>query len=186
MSQLISFPEALPHLAGESVHLRELTEDDIPAWFARASDVESADLAGDPVTKSMEAGAAWLQKHRDLFRKKAGLRWAIVHTGTIGSVGTVGLAMRSNNDRTADLGIVIARASWGKGIGTSAVRLVSHYAFTKLGLTEIHAEVLQRNPASIRLLEKTGFRRLRAIPPTATEPEELVLYVLSLSIASAA
>lgn len=106
--------------------------------------------------------------------------------GTGGSVGTVGLTIRPNDERTADLGIVVARASWDKGIGTSAVHLVSQYAFAKLGLTELHAEVLARNRASIRLLEKAGFRRLGVKPPTATEPEELVLYVLSAATEHAA
>lgn len=68
----ISFPEALPDLLGDSLHLRELCEEDIPAWFARASDIESADLAGDPVPESIEAGALWLQRQRDLFTGRPG------------------------------------------------------------------------------------------------------------------
>lgn len=33
MTSILNFPHALPRLTGEPVYLRELTEDDIPAWF---------------------------------------------------------------------------------------------------------------------------------------------------------
>lgn len=179
MPHALRFPPEVPELFEESLHLRELTEQDIPAWFKRATDIESADLAGDPVPESIDAGGPWLHRQRDLFRQRAGIRWAIDSTAFPVSVGTVSLTITSEGQRTADLGMVLARACWGQGIGTAVARMVTRYAFTALGLAEIQAEVLQRNPASIRLLEKSGFRLLRVKPATAVEPEELLLYVRS-------
>jgi [ribosomal protein S5]-alanine N-acetyltransferase len=186
MSDLLSFPDAVPHLFEERVSLRELTEDDIPAWFERATDAEAADLAGDPIPSSIEVGLQWLQGHRKRFREKTAIRWAIVPAGSGESVGTVGLILKANEARTAELAIVIARPFWGKGIGTLAASMVIGYAFAKLGLAEIQAIVLRRNFGSIRLLEKTGFLFLRVIPATAYEPDELVQYVLSRRSHSAA
>jgi [ribosomal protein S5]-alanine N-acetyltransferase len=174
----LQFPDAVPALVGESILLRELTENDIASWFDRATDVESADLAGDPVPESMAAGATWLQKHRDQFQSKLGLRWAIVPEHSSVSVGTVGLSFKPGNATRAELGIVVARSSWGKGIGSAATRMLVRYAFSEVGLTEIRAEVLQRNHASVRLLEKAGFSLLQVLPPTAAEPEVLLLYTL--------
>jgi ribosomal-protein-alanine N-acetyltransferase len=181
MPHALCFPDAVPVLVGEALHLRELTENDIPAWFERATDAESADLAGDPIPESIEAGAQWLERHRDRFRQQTAIRWAIVPKGSAASVGTVGLAIVSREERLADLGIVVGRALWGRGIGASAARLVIGYAFATLGLAEIQAEVLQRNVASIRLLSKLGFRLLRHVPgePQASgEVENCSLYVL--------
>jgi len=182
MSQTLLFPDAVPALFGDKVYLRELTEDDVPAWFARASDPESAVLAGDPLPDSVEMGVHWLQRHRERFRQHAALRWAIVPTGSTDSVGTIGLTITSKAERRAELGIVIGRADWGKGIGTSAARLVTGYAFSTLGLAEIQAEVLRRNLASRRLLEKVGFHLLRTIPGdphSDTNFEDCFLFVLS-------
>ncbi len=176
----------IPRCPARSVRLRELIEEDIPAWFERATDIESADLAGDPVPGSIDLGIPWLQRQRDKFRQKVALRWAIVPIGSTVSVGTVGLTIMSDKEHTAEFGIVIARSYWSKGIGTSVTNLINSYAFTILGLTQIQAEVLQRNAASIRLLEKTGFQRMSTIPATSTEPEELFLYVLSMPATSAA
>src|SRR5262245_66690902 len=78
MPQTLHFPDAVPTLFGDMVYLRELTEDDVPAWFERASDTESAVLAGDPIPDSVEMGFHWLQRHRERFRQQAGIRWAIV------------------------------------------------------------------------------------------------------------
>ena len=49
MSQTLHFPDAVPALFTKMLYLRELTEHDVPAWFERASDPESAVLAGDPI-----------------------------------------------------------------------------------------------------------------------------------------
>ena len=159
-SARLAFPDRIPLLAAESIHLRELSERDIPAWFARATDLESADLAGDPVPASIEEGAAWLQRHRERFRERSAIRWGIVDNRSLESIGSVGLAITSHERRTADLGIVVNRPYWRKGVGTSALRLVTGYAFEGLGLDAIHAEALQRNVASVRLLETAGFSRL--------------------------
>ena len=74
------------------------------------------------------------------------------------------MMITSKAERIAELGIVIGRASWGKGLGTSAVHVVTGYAFSTLGVAEIQAEVLKRNLASRRMLEKVGFHFLRTIP----------------------
>lgn len=173
------FPLAFPTLRDEAVALRELGGQDIPPWFARATDAESADLAGDPVPESIELGIPWLARQQDLFRKQAGIRWAIVPSGSPVSIGTVGLTLRTAEKPTAELGIVVAREYWGKGFGTTAARMAVRYGLVELGLDEVRAEVLQRNAASIRLLEKVGFKRVRVLSPTDAEPEVMILYALS-------
>jgi ribosomal-protein-alanine N-acetyltransferase len=182
MSQLLHFPSAVPTLLGDTLYLRELTEGDVPAWFERASDAESAMLAGDPIPESVEMGVHWLERHRERFRQQTALRWAIVPNGSTESVGTIGLTITSKEERVAELGIVIGRAYWGKGIGTCAVRLVVDYAFSTLCLAEIQAEVLQRNLASRRVFEKVGFQLLRMIPGdphSDTDFEDCFLFALS-------
>lgn len=111
-----AFPTTIPELACEALHLRALTEADIPAWFARATDAESAALAGDQIPDSIEQGAAWLERHREQFRREAAIRWAIVPAGTTASAGTIGLIITSHAARTAEIGIVIGRAHWNQGI----------------------------------------------------------------------
>ena len=181
MRQTLNFPDEVPGLIAEGVRLRELTEDDIPGWFARASDAESSALSGDPIPESIEMGVRWLQRHRERFRQQTGIRWAILANGSTESVGTIGLAITSKAERTAELGVVIARSHWGRGIATSAARSVIGYAFDTLGLVEIHAEFDVSNVASRRVFEKLGFRFLRDVPAdpqSGTGLRDGYLYVL--------
>jgi RimJ/RimL family protein N-acetyltransferase len=81
MSQTLNFPDEVPEFFGDTIFLREITEGDIPAWFERASDRESAVLAGDPIPESIEMGFQWLHRHPERFRQQTGIRWAIVPKG---------------------------------------------------------------------------------------------------------
>ena len=181
MTQTLNFPAAVPGLRGEIVSLRKLAEDDIPAWFERASDPESAGLAGDPIPESIELGFTWLTRHRERFSQQAGIRWAIVPKGSTGSVGTVGFSITSTEARIAEIGFVVGRAYWGRGFCTAAVKLAIGYGFHVLGLAEVRAEVLPRNLASRRVLDKMGFRIERDVAGHSllgSDSEDCYLYVL--------
>lgn len=98
-----SFPTAVPELLADEARLRALTETDIPGWFERATDAESADLAGDPVPRSIDEGILWLQRQRDRFGSGRGIRWAIVPAGSDVSVGTVSLSLPAVGGDAAEL-----------------------------------------------------------------------------------
>ena len=71
------------------------------------------------------------------------------------TIGTVAL-MPGAAGRT-DLGYWIARAHWGRGFATEAVRALLALA-RALDHREIHAAHFDDNPASGRVLRKAGFR----------------------------
>lgn len=47
-----------------------------------------------------------------------------------------------------------------RGIGTAAEKLALHWAFERLGLTKVLADVMPGNVRSCHVLEKVGFRRI--------------------------
>jgi ribosomal-protein-alanine N-acetyltransferase len=61
--------------------------------------------------------------------------------------------------RTSELGYMLRRDRWGRGIATEAARILLDFAFGELGLHRVFAVVDEDNPASIRVVEKLGFRR---------------------------
>lgn len=84
---------------------------------------------------------------------------AICVSGAV--VGAVSLAPTPERCRW-ELGYVLARAHWGKGLATAAVRRALRDAFADLepeGLRRVEALVDVGNPASQRVAEKAGFRR---------------------------
>ena len=186
MQHQLNFPSAVPELAGHQVRLRELDESDIPSWYARATDAESADLAGDPIPTSMDEGRDWLERHQSRFRAGGAIRWAIVLPAQNESIGTVGLAITSREHRVGELGIVVGRAHWSKGFGTAAAQLALSYGLSELGLQEVRAEVLQRNFASVHLLEKLNFRRVGSVQATESPDGEALFHYSFRAVAESA
>jgi RimJ/RimL family protein N-acetyltransferase len=59
----------------------------------------------------------------------------------------------------AEMGYWLGQEFWGRGIATSAIRLLTDYALTELGLVRIFAVPFVTNVGSIRALEKAGYER---------------------------
>lgn len=129
-------------------------------------------LAGHPDIAAMtpiphpypEDGAARFVRNVVLPGRAAGTFYGFVIEAGDEVVGHVGL---KNVDRTrgeAELGYWVGRPYWGRGYASEAARLALDVAFGALGLEEVYAHVLARNPASARVLEKAGFERV-ALPP---------------------
>lgn len=58
----------------------------------------------------------------------------------------------------AEIGYWLSEKHWGKGISTQAVALLVDEGFTNYDWIRIYAGVFSSNPASMRVLEKNGFR----------------------------
>jgi RimJ/RimL family protein N-acetyltransferase len=57
----------------------------------------------------------------------------------------------------------LAPWAWGQGFGTEIAEALVAHGFDTLGLTEVHATVADGNEASLALLGRIGFRRVRDI-----------------------
>jgi [ribosomal protein S5]-alanine N-acetyltransferase len=67
--------------------------------------------------------------------------------------------VRRRAAQSASLGYWMGEAYAGKGIMTQAVTALCRFSFVRLNLSRIEAACLPENAASIRVLEKVGFRR---------------------------
>jgi [ribosomal protein S5]-alanine N-acetyltransferase len=61
--------------------------------------------------------------------------------------------------QNANVGYYVDRERNGRGFATEAVGLVTRFAFDQAGLHRVQAAVMPHNVASVRVLEKNGFRR---------------------------
>lgn len=74
------------------------------------------------------------------------------------AVGGIGLHPQGDINRlTAELGYWLAEPVWGRGIMSAAVPVIVAHGFKTLPLERIEAFVFANNPASARVLEKSGF-----------------------------
>jgi [ribosomal protein S5]-alanine N-acetyltransferase len=55
--------------------------------------------------------------------------------------------------------VIFGRTLLEYGIMTKAINLICDYGFKNLDIIRIHAGIFEFNPASMRVLEKCGFKR---------------------------
>ena len=72
-------------------------------------------------------------------------------------MGNVLLSHMDNINKNCRIGILVGKNYWGGGIGTSAVVLMSDYAFNTLKMHKVIAGVVKENIGSSTLFEKAGF-----------------------------
>ena len=74
------------------------------------------------------------------------------------AVGGIGIRIGSDVHKyTAELGYWLGEEFWGRGVMSEAVNALSDYFFRNYPLHRIWAETFSNNPASARILEKSGF-----------------------------
>lgn len=75
-------------------------------------------------------------------------------------VGTIALERGADVEaQSFEVGYWLGRPHWGRGIVTEALRAVTEAAFAEPDVARVYAAVFSWNPASMRVLEKAGYRR---------------------------
>ncbi|MCK4872635.1 MAG: GNAT family N-acetyltransferase [Phycisphaerales bacterium] len=146
----------LPTIQTDRLTLRPFTLDDAPVVRLRAGRTEIAATTLN-IPHPYEEGMAeqWIGTHQQAFDDGRGLTLAITirETGTL--VGAVGLGVSKPHDR-AELGYWIAVEQWGNGYATEASLSLVRYGFETMKMNRIDAHHFTVNPASGRVMQKTG------------------------------
>jgi RimJ/RimL family protein N-acetyltransferase len=75
------------------------------------------------------------------------------------AVGGIGLELQADIERgSAEVGFWLGEACWGRGIMTQALTTFSDWALNRRALLRLYASVLEWNSASMRVLEKAGYK----------------------------
>jgi RimJ/RimL family protein N-acetyltransferase len=135
--------------------LRKVEPGDLEAFFEHQSDADAATLAGVPSRERAAFNVHWAQILAD----------PAVVIRTIDEDGEVaGYIFTFIHNGARVVGYWLGREHWGRGIATEALG-----AFLEIvDERPLRATVAPANRASVRVLEKNGFRLLRE------EPENLV------------
>jgi RimJ/RimL family protein N-acetyltransferase len=154
--------EAKPATAKAPVEvtLRRFELSDVDAMMAWASDPQVAAVCRWDPYESTEPLLAFI---RDVVLPHPWFRAICVADGggegEPRPVGAVSVSPTGDPCR-AELGYVLARAHWGRGVATAAVKRTVAAVFAEVpGLERVEALVDVRNRASQRVLEKSGFTR---------------------------
>ena len=136
--------------------------------------VEEADLTDllaingdDEVTRylpyaswqSLADGQAWCKRMAALNATGNGLQFVALEKSSRRVVATCLLFRYDEQSARAELGYVLGREHWGRGLMHEALSALISYAFETCALRRVEAEVNPANDPSNRLLQKLGFRK---------------------------
>ena len=150
--------EQLPVLRTERLALRPLTRADVPQLHAVFSDAEVMRYWSNSPHPDQARTEAMVDSINDGFERREILQWGIEREADGRLLGTVTLIAGGEQPR-AELGYVLGREHWGQGFAGEAQRRVIEFAFEELGLHRLEADTHPENAASLRSLERLGFRR---------------------------
>ena len=156
------------------VSIREHQRSDMDAYVAWQTDP----LIGQHLSwlpKSIEEARASFE---DLMSQQSDPKrvryfFAVVYTESQEVVGDVGFT--ADNNLRGDCGWFISSKFQGRGYATDAVKLLVDSAFNSYGMKELIASCARSNAASIRIMEKCGFKLQR-------NNEERVWYAKSCEV----
>ena len=83
--------------------------------------------------------------------------WGLVLKVSGAFVGTCGMEVNLAPEHArAELGYVLAREYWGRGLMPEAVRGMLRFCFGRMDLNRVEARCIAENTASARVMEKAG------------------------------
>lgn len=159
----LSAVEAVPTLSGKGVFLRVPQMIDYPAWAVLRDESRGFLQPWEPTWPHDDVSRLAYRKRlkryvRELELDQAYPFFVFREDGEL--VGGVTVSqIRRGVSQTCSIGYWMGQRHAGKGHMTAAVRALTPFVFESLKLRRIEAACLPRNAASIRLLERTGFKR---------------------------
>ena len=152
-------PENLPTIDASRIRLRWISEKNTDAFYAIYSNPEVMRYWSTPPLSDREAAGKLISEIHDLFQRRMILKWGIALRSDDRLIGSITLFNLSFPHRRAEIGYALAREYWGQGYMTEALMALLQYTFADLDLHRIEADVDPRNTASIKTVERLGFKR---------------------------
>ena len=147
-----------PTLTTPRLVLRQPVPSDASDLFSFASDPEVQKYDSDPPMLEMAEAVAAIEQARERFTSNLSINWAIVLKEENRVVGGIGFYFFERRYYNANLGYTVARPYWRRGIASEAMHALMKFGFETMRLHRINVDTRIDNIASVRLMEKIGFR----------------------------
>ena len=161
--------------------LRWMIAPDAEAHYAVFSDPEVARYWSSGPWTDMDQAHEHIAATQAAYADGSGMRLGIELRETGELIGNASLHRFVDTSRRCELGYALARAHWGCGYVSEALRALLDFGFAALDLNRVEADIDPRNTASARVLEKLGFRKEGYMPErwiVQGEPADTVYYGL--------
>lgn len=158
-----------PRLETERLILRKIKYSDLEAIFAYASDPDVTRFLLWDTHKSLADTEHFLRFTMGRYENGDAGEWGVVLKDSKKLVGTIGFPWYDVKNRRAEIGYVLSKDCWGKGIMPEAAARVLKFAFEEMGeastkvqgfrgINRIECCHFLPNEKSGRVMQKCGMR----------------------------
>lgn len=148
-----------PDITTDRLQLRSLTYDDTDRIFEIFSDTEVTRYWGHDTLQKREEAKDFIQRTIKGAEDKSLLEWGIIEKKSRHLIGVSAFAGWNREHHHAEIGFALDKDYWGKKYMSELLPAFISFGFKELELHRIEADVDPRNTASIKLLEKLGFKK---------------------------
>lgn len=78
-------------------------------------------------------------------------------------IGDISIVAIDENNSSCEIGYILGKNYWGRGLMTEALKAVLDFCFTQASFQKVKARYASLNPASGRVMEKAGMSYLQTI-----------------------
>jgi len=154
----VGIADGSPIIETNRLQLRLFEQSDVEQLYLLYSDPEVMRYMRG--TRTREQAEKHIQDFAQQYAKTGFTLWAVEQKTDGQFVGRVGL-WHLDGTQEVELGYVIAKPHWGKGIATEASVACLDLGFRRLALEFIAAIAVPENSASLRVMSKLGFKFVR-------------------------
>ncbi len=146
----------LPTLETERLILRKVTKDDLASMYEYGSDPEVSKYVTWERHRSIDDTQAFLDFILNQYENGKLAPWAIEYKENGKMIGTIDFVDWQPALRIGEIGYVLHRDYWGRGLMSEAAKRVIDFGFEEMDLVRIQAVCLPENKGSYRVMEKAG------------------------------
>lgn len=149
----------LPRLETPCLVLRKAARQDVLDIFVYASDPEVTRYLRWGPHQNISITEKYVDEVLQQYSQGEDGPWLIEHKDNHRVVGHIHLMEIESQHQKAQVGFVLSKSYWNKGIMTETLRRVLEYSFTHLGLNRMEGWCITQNRAGARVMEKCGMRK---------------------------
>ncbi|PKL83630.1 MAG: GNAT family N-acetyltransferase [Ignavibacteriae bacterium HGW-Ignavibacteriae-3] len=148
----------IPKLETERLILRKITSDDAADIFEYAHLPEVSEFLPWYSHQTIQDSLSFIKFAKEKFEKDSWIIFGIEIKNEKKLIGSIDVRDWKGENNCADIGYVLSKKYWNKGILTEVLRSVIRFCFEELQLNRVEAHCEEENIGSWRVMEKCGMK----------------------------
>lgn len=146
----------LPIIENKRFILRKFTKNDINDLYEYASDSEVTKFLSWDTYKNIDIAVDYIENVLLRYSKNKIAPWGIEWKENSKMIGSIDFVQYDKKNFSAEIGYVLNRKYWNKGIMTEALKEIIKFGFDEMNLMRIETRLNAMNIASERVMQKNG------------------------------